>query len=168
MLEQGSNHSVANHGRGDLESLQLQRSQSRSLMVRSSLCEVSSVELSDFMKVRDETQGSSVALEVEHSATQSYVERHEHTDVANEPVLHTVKTLRVFGEEGCTRLISQSPPHLAMALLRPTSSSAMSFPSLINASTIARGLSFAEMESSSNLVRRRVAFPRFTAVGRAV
>jgi hypothetical protein len=82
--------------------------------------------------------------------------------------LQTVKTLRVLEVEGCTLLINQSPPHLAIALFLPRSSSEMSFPSAIKAVTIALGSSFAEIRSSNSFLSLLVAFPRLTAVGRAV
>jgi hypothetical protein len=63
MLEQRANHSVANHYGGNLEGVELQSGQPRALVIRSGLCEVSLVQLADFMKVGDEAKGCSVSLE---------------------------------------------------------------------------------------------------------
>jgi hypothetical protein len=92
------------------------------------------------------------------------------TDVANEPVLQTVNTFRPSPEPplAFTSWTSQSPPHLAIALLRPTSSAATCLPSRIKSSAIARGSFPASREVWSVRARRRVAAPRLTAVGRAV
>lgn len=92
------------------------------------------------------------------------------TDVANEPVLQTVNTLRPSPEPPShfTRSTNQSPPHLAIALLRPTSSAATCLPSSTKSSAIARASFPALKDDWSVRERRRVAAPRLTAVGRAV
>ena len=90
--------------------------------------------------------------------------------MANEPVLQTVKTLRPSPEapSAFTNSTNQSPPHLAIALLRPTSSAATCLPSCIRSSAIWRAPFPASKEVWRVRARRRVAAPRLTAVGRAV
>jgi hypothetical protein len=90
--------------------------------------------------------------------------------VANEPVLQTVNTFRPSPEPPppFTCSTNQSPPHLAITLLRPTSSAATNLPSPIKSSAIARTSFPAFRDDWSVRERRRVAAPRLTAVGRAV
>ena len=97
-------------------------------------------------------------------------EKKRPTEVANEPVLQTVKTLRPSPEAPLdfTKSTNQSPPHLAMALLRPTSSAAICLPSCIRSSAIWRASFPASKDDWRVRSRRRVAAPRLTAVGRAV
>jgi len=92
------------------------------------------------------------------------------TDVANEPVLQTVKTFRPSPAPPppFTCSTNQSPPHLAIALLRPTSSAATCLPSSIKSSAIVRAFLPAFKDDWSVCERWRVAAPRLTAVGRAV
>src|SRR5712671_7600726 len=92
------------------------------------------------------------------------------TDVANEPVLQTVNTFRPSPEPplSFTSSTSQSPPHFAIALLRPTSSAATCLPSSTKSCAIARASFPASRDDRSAHDRRRVAAPRLTAVGRAV
>ena len=91
-----------------------------------------------------------------------------HTEVARDPVLHTVMTLRPSPVPPAflTRSTSQSPPHFAMALFLDTSSSSIALPSATRSVAIDRASFPAVMPSLSTLVSLRVAAPRFTAVGR--
>ena len=94
------------------------------------------------------------------------------TDVASEPVLQTVNTFRPSPSPPhppSTTPANQSPPHLAIALFRPTSSAATRRPSATNASAIARASCVPACRADWSVrARRRVAAPRLTAVGRAV
>ena len=62
VLKERSNHSIANHDRGDFERLELQGCQTGSLVVGCGLGEVCLVELANFMQVGDKSKGSSIAL----------------------------------------------------------------------------------------------------------
>lgn len=90
------------------------------------------------------------------------------TDVASEPVLQTVKTFNPSPDAPSllTCSTSQSPPHFAIALFLPTSSSAISFPSLMRSWAIVVVSLPAAIPSVKVLVNLFVAAPRFTAVGR--
>ena len=92
------------------------------------------------------------------------------TEVASEPVLHTVRTFKSFPSPPLpmTRLISQSPPHFDIALFLPTSSFAMAFPSAINSFAVSLTSFPAAIDSLRTFSRRLVAAPRLTAVGLAV
>lgn len=97
------------------------------------------------------------------------------TEVASDPVLHTVRTLRVRGAAEVppgawsrTRSTSHSPAHFDICLFRPTSSSATALLSATKSSAIVRGSFPTAIPLSRVLLRRRVAAPRLTAVGRAV
>jgi hypothetical protein len=97
-------------------------------------------------------------------------QRGDLTDVANEPVLQTVNTFRPSPDPPLliTSSTNQSPPHLAIALLRPRSSAATCLPSSIKSSAIARACFPSLRDDWSVRARRRVAAPRLTAVGRAM
>ena len=85
-------------------------------------------------------------------------------------MLHTVRTFRSSPEPPLcfTVSTSHSPPHCDIFLLRPTSSSAICFPSEIRSFVIVSAFFPASTAASSARVKRLVAAPRLTAVGRAV
>src|ERR1700722_14190036 len=92
-----------------------------------------------------------------------------HTDVASDPVLQTVRTLSSFPvpPPRFTRSINQFPPNLDIILFRPTSSSATFFPSAMRSCAMVLTLLPWPMDADIACLRRRVAAPRLTAVGRA-
>jgi hypothetical protein len=136
------------------------------------LCIICSPELPCFMQVGNKPKSGAISLFKRHTISQlSYAKgRDIVTDVANEPVLQTVNTFRPSPDPPLpfTSSANQSPPHFAIALLRPTSSAAICLPSSIKSSAIARA-SFSSLRDDWRVrARRRVAAPRLTAVGRAV
>lgn len=62
MLEQRANHSITNHHRGDIERLQLQSGQSRTLVVRCGLSVVCPLELPNLVKTGNEAKSSAITL----------------------------------------------------------------------------------------------------------
>ena len=85
-------------------------------------------------------------------------------------MLHTVRTFRLSPEPPLFLTIStsHSPPHFDIFLFRPTSSSAICFPSEIRSFAIVSTSFPTSMAASSVHFKRLVAAPRLTAVGRAV
>lgn len=126
-----------------------------------------------FVEIGDKSKGGTISLpEGVSDWPRGIIQEKETflTDVANEPVLQTVNTFRPSPDPPppFTRSTNQSPPHLAIALLRPTSSAAICLPSSTKSSAIARASFPAVKGGWSARERRRVAAPRLTAVGRAV
>lgn len=95
---------------------------------------------------------------------------HVLTEVAREPVLHTVNKFNPadVSPPSSVFFISHSAPCLLIVLFLPKSSSATACASLMraSASTFASNPDFTP--SSTRRVSLRVAAPRFTAVGLAV
>ena len=135
---------------------------------------ISPFELPRLMEIGDKPKGGTISLPESSSdwpRSQSTRDNETFlTDVANEPVLQTVNTFRPSPEPPppFTCSTNQSPPHLAIALLCPTSSAAICLPSSITSSAIARASFLAVKDGWSVRERRHVAAPRLTAVGRAV
>lgn len=140
-------------------------------MVRCGLGEVSFVELPGFVQVGDQTQCRSVALAfyIESDATRMH-ENKRRTEVASDPVLQTVSTFNPSPDSPPALIcsISHSPPCFAISLLRPTSSSAILWPSATSSRAIILASLPSLVEVSRTFLRRRVAAPRLTAVGLAV
>ena len=141
-------------------------------MIWCCLCEIGPVQAVNLVKVRDQTQSSSVALEQRFLADGLYISSRifDLTEVAREPVLQTVRTFKLWPDPPFLLVssISQSPPHFAICLFLVTSSAAISSPSAIKSLVTTLGDFTSSIEVCNVRVSRRVAAPKFTAVGRAV
>lgn len=140
-----------------------------SLVIRCSLGIIGFPKCPRFMEVGNQTQSGAVSLLRLRSLNHCKA-IYLRTDVANEPVLHTVNTLSSFPLPPLCLIcsMSQSPPHFDISLFRPTSSSAINVPSATRSRAMDRASFPASSDACSVFVKRRVAAPRLTAVGRAV
>lgn len=141
-------------------------------MIRRCLGEIRFGQFTCLVQICDESKGGSVALQCSFRQRISLIVKPiARTDVANDPVLHTVSTfsaLTLPPNFSFTCSSNHSAPNLDISLFRPTSSSAIFFASATRSCAIQRASRPASIDVWRVVLRRRVAAPRFTAVGLAV
>lgn len=140
-------------------------------MIWSCLREVCPVKFLGFVQICDQAQCGTIPLS-NLMRTHPIIAFHlwRLTEVASDPVLHTVRTFMFLTGFPINSLCwsSHSAPHRDIALFRPTSSSEISSPSAISSATMTETSFPMSIPVLSVFWSLRVAALKLTAVGRAV